>query len=971
MSTNKPEEKNKNPFQHTLNLPKTDFSIRANAQQKEPEILARWEAEGLFEKASRLHKGAKRFVLHDGPPFANGHLHMGHALDYTLKDIICKAKRMEGEYAPLVPGWDCHGLPIELKVTTERGIEKNRASIDRATFKQYCREYAQQWIDVQRKELKDLGKLADYERAYITMSNEYVADILRSFATFVEKGHVERKGKTVPWCSSCQTVLATAEIEYQDRKDPSLYVLFPFEVDTAKLTFPYCFEQDPTLKISFLVWTTTPWTLPLNRAVALNPKATYVVVAGKEQHQAYILAKELADKVCALIGIEKKVLAECDAVVFEGKRAQHPFVDELTVPLILDDMVVVDEGTACLHSAPGCGPEDYLLGLRNNLEIFSPLSADGRYTVGIQPKELEGMAITDALGWVIKTMQEKGTLAHKASITHSYPHCWRCHNGLMFRATTQWFCDLQRNNLIERALAEIERIHFIPEFGKARLRAFVSNRTEWCISRQRQWGVPIPAIMCNQCEQAYVDVDFVRRLADKVAEVGIALWDSATIADLIKIGLIDKAFSCKGCGNKDLEKFRLERDTLDGWFDSGVSHQAVLAKDQDNLGLPADLYLEASDQHRGWFQSSLLCGMVLNNKAPMKAILTHGFTVDENRRKMSKSLGNVIAPQEIIKKYSRDILRLWVASVDYEGDVVVSEKLFANVAEIYRKIRNTCRFLVSNLYDFDVAKDAVDLKDMLTIDRYAMDRLHEVSQKVRTAYAEYHFSTVVQILNNYCTNDLSARYLDILKDRLYVEQPDGKLRRSGQTVLYHILDVLTHLMAPILSFTAEELADFYQPSKRQSIHLQPFVKTTDHALMANTEQMVSTQASWNVLEQVRDAVLKAIERKREENLVKHSLEARLTIFIDTTADDGAILESFIKELTAREDYMRFFKDWFIVSQVAFVDKNTGLAATELPWLMVSVAHADGVKCPRCWQWEVTTQSDMLCSRCSNVLGGRN
>ncbi len=971
MSNNKAEEKNKNPFQHTLNLPKTDFSLRANAQIKEPEILAKWESEGLFEMASRANKDAERFLLHDGPPYANGHLHMGHALTYLLKDFVCKANRMEGKYAPLVPGWDCHGLPIELKVTTERGIEKDRQAIDRTTFKKYCREYVNNWIEVQRTELKNMGKLADYERAYKTMNPEYEADILRAFATFVEKGYIERKGKTIPWCPSCQTVLATAEIEHKDRKDPSIFVLFPFEQEAARLTFPYCFEQDPELQISFLVWTTTPWTLPLNRAVVLNPKASYVVIAGKEIHQAYILAKDLADKICADFGIEKKILCECDSIVFEGKKANHPFIDGFTVPLILDESVLVGEGTACLHSAPGCGPEDYLLGVKNNLEIFSPLSGDGKYTVGIQPKELEGMAITDALGWVIKTLQAKGALAHKASIMHSYPHCWRCHNGLMFRATEQWFCDLKCHDLVDRALAEVEGIQFVPEWGKARLHAFIGNRTEWCISRQRQWGVPITALICTHCDTAHLDAGLVRKVADRVAQEGIEFWDRVTVDELGELGFLPEDFACQNCGNADLEKFRQERDILDVWFDSGVSHYAVLAKDPENLGTPADLYLEGSDQHRGWFQSSLLCGMVLNNKAPMKAILTHGYVVDEQKRKMSKSVGNVMAPHEVIAKYSRDILRLWVASADYEGDVVISEKLLGNIAEMYRKIRNTCRFLVSNLYDFDLNKDAVDIKDMLTIDQYALAKLHEVSQKVRIAYAEYHFSVVVHTLNNYCTNDLSAKYLDILKDRLYVEKSDGKLRRSGQTVLYHILDVLTHLMAPILSFTAEELAGFYQiggcasgeaqeGTACDSIHLQPFTNTFEvDSLPQNT---------WILLEQVRDAVLKAIERKREALVVKHSLEAKITIHMDKSAQECASINELISALRGREDVTRFFKDWFIVSQVVFADSLTGLGATDLPWLAITAEHADGIKCPRCWQWEVTDRADQLCSRCADVLG---
>ena len=946
---------------YKVNLPQTSFPMKADLPKREPKTLGFWESINLYQSFVQAKNAQGSFVLHDGPPYANGHLHMGHALTYLLKDFVCKANRMEGKYAPLVPGWDCHGLPIELKVTTERNIEKDRQLIDRLVFKKYCRDYAQHWIEVQRKELKELGKLADYERAYLTMSPEYEADIVRAFATFVEKGYIERKGKTIPWCASCQTVLATAEIEYKDRKDPSIFVLFPFAADDAQLLFPYCFEQDKNLQISFLVWTTTPWTLPLNRAVVLNPKAVYVVIAGKEQHQAYIVAKDLADKLCADFGIEKDILCECDSAVFEGKMAQHPFINGLSVPLLLDESVVIGEGTACMHSAPGCGPEDYLLGIKNNLEIYSPLSADGRYSVGIQPKELEGMAITDAQGWVIKTLLEKNRLVHKASIMHSFPHCWRCHNGLMFRATDQWFCNLQCNNLVQKALAEVAQIQFVPQWGLARLHAFISNRTEWCISRQRQWGVPITALICTKCDTAYLEAGFVKKIADCVAKEGIEFWDRITISELSSMGILPHDFVCEQCGNHDLGKFRQERDILDVWFDSGVSHYAVLAKDQENLGIPADLYLEGSDQHRGWFQSSLLCGMVLNEKAPMKSILTHGYVVDEQKRKMSKSVGNVTAPQDVIIRYSRDILRLWVASADYEGDIVISEKLLGNIAEIYRKIRNTCRFLLSNLYDFDITTDAVAPKDMLKIDQHALAQLHEMSEAVRTAYAEYHFSTVVQTLNNYCTNTLSARYLDIIKDRLYVEKANGLLRRSAQTVLYTILDVLTHLMAPILSFTAEELADFYQNGQRDSIHLRRFVTT----------QLIVTKDIWPILNQIRDVVLKAIERKREENVIKHPLEAQLTIYFDEKSDDGKVFDEFIKELSSCKNDARFFKDWFIVSLVTFkpissaVDDNVN--QSELSWLAVSVTHADGIKCQRCWQWEITNNIDHLCSRCCAIL----
>jgi isoleucyl-tRNA synthetase len=979
------EKSNKNLFQHTLNLPQTDFSLRANSATKEPEILQRWEQDNLYKKATIKNKGKKKFVLHDGPPYANGHLHIGHALTYILKDFACKAKRMAGYHAPLIPGWDCHGLPIEFKVTSEMGVELSKSSVDRVEFKKRCREYAQKWIGIQREELKELGKLADYENAYLTMSKQYESDILRAFAIFVEKGHIERKEKTVPWCATCQTVLATAEIEYQDRKDPSVYVNFPLDSDMAKLIFPYLFEQNSNLKLGFLVWTTTPWTLPLNRAVVLNPKAKYVVIQGKEANQGLIVGKDLAGKICSMLKIEQIELCEFDSDVFVGKKVNHPFIAGLQIPVLIDAMVTTEDGTACLHCAPGCGPEDYLLGVRSSLEIFSPLGADGKYTYGIKPEELEGISVLDGQIWVIRKLAELGRLVHKESTTHSYPHCWRCHNGLMFRATKQWFCDLQKHDLVKKALLEIEKIKFVPGSGQKRLHATVASRTEWCLSRQKIWGTPIPAVLCDYCDTAFTSADFVRNVANKVAEYGIEYWDKVSLQELISDGLLPKNFSCAKCLQKDLAKFHKEKDILDVWFDSGISHFAVLARDPENLGVPADLYLEGSDQHRGWFQSSLLCSMVMNDYAPMNEILTHGYVVDEDKKKMSKSVGNVIAPQDIIKKYSRDILRLWVASADYEGDVVISEKLLGNVAEVYRKIRNTCRFLVSNLYDFDVAKDAIAFDKLQEIDKYAIAKLVEVDNAVRIAYDEYHFSAVVQLLNNYCINDLSALYLDIVKDRLYVEKTDGQARRSAQTALYNILDTLTRLLAPVLSFLAEEVSDFYQKDKQESIHLQAFVSpVVSHnmptALLPGLDYTgVQSQViplfegganlnSWVFLEAMRDAVLKAIEGLREKGVVKHSLESKVMLFIDKHSEDGKILCDFIAELEKTEDRNRFFKDWFIVSQVKFEHDAKHLEKTDLDWLSVKVEHADGVKCPRCWQWEQTSHAEQLCSRCSSVLG---
>jgi isoleucyl-tRNA synthetase len=980
------QKEQKNPFQDTLNLPTTTFSIRANAQEMEPTILKQWQDAGIAQQVNEKNRGKEKFVLHDGPPYTNGHLHMGHALNKTLKDIVCKSRRMAGFYVPFVVGWDCHGLPIELKVASQIGIAEQKSALHKEVLKAACREYASSWVSVQRKEFEDLGIFFDQNEHYETMSPSYEAAIVRSFAKFVDGGYIERKGKTVPWCASCQTVLAVAEIEYKDRKDPSIYVMFPVADQLARMTFPFAFEKHRDLQISFLVWTTTPWTLPLNRAIVLNPEAEYAVVKMPDSNAAFIVAKGLADKVCSILGIEKNIVAEFDAVIFQGKQVGHPFIDDMVVPVLLDESVLTQEGTAVLHSAPGCGPDDYLLGLKHGLEIFSPLSDDGKYTLGIAPAELEGMKVTDGQIWVLRKLTEKGRLLHKVSITHSYPHCWRCRNGLMFRATDQWFCDLQKNNLVLRTLTEIEKnIEFIPEWGKQRLLSFVGNRAEWCISRQRQWGTPIPALHCRKCNWTFVDSSFINKVADKIAQDGIEYWDRVTLTDLVEDGVLDSSFGCKQCGNEDFADFRKEEDILDVWFDSGISHYAVLSQNEEKLGLPADLYLEGSDQHRGWFQSSLLCGMVLNGKAPYKKLLTHGYVVDEKKHKMSKSLGNGVEPSEVIKKYSRDILRLWVASADYENDIVISDKLLANVAEIYRKIRNTCRFLLSNLHGFDSSKDMVDVSDMLMIDQFALAQLYELNDKVQEAYQQYHFSAVVQLLNNYCTNDLSAMYLDILKDRLYCEKENGPLRRSGQTVLFIMLDVLTRLMAPIMSFTAEEVASHVVGAEKGSVHLRSFVQSPDVWSMLKLEDQhvlthvygvvksehalyrVKMQGFWEMLQELRGAVFKALEKLRQAGIIKHSLESKVTIFAGFTDGAHEMFEDFVKEHKSSEDMYKFFKDWLIVSHVEFAQTGQDLEATDLNWLRIKVEHADGVKCPRCWQWGVSMHEAGLCKRCELVI----
>lgn len=979
------DKKNKNPFQDTLNLPRTDFSLRAHAQEKEPEIIQRWKDQNLFEKATQLNEGNEAFILHDGPPYANGHIHMGTAFNKILKDIVCKSKRMSGKYVPVTPGWDCHGLPIELKALAELGLDGTNIQ-ERKTLKSVCRSYASKWIDTQREEFKNIGVIMDWEHPYITMDPEYEASILRSLAVFAEKGYIERKGKTVPWCFSCKTVLAAAEIEYHDRKDPSIYVTFPLEEREAKLQFPFLYEQKPDLKISFLIWTTTPWTIPLNRAVVLNPSATYVVLQGKETNEAFIVAKDLSDKICSEIGIEKEELCEFDSLIFSGKQVNHPTIERFQVPIILDEMVVVGEGTGCLHSAPGCGPEDYLLGIKNNLEIFSPLSADGKYTKGVEPSDLEGMNIIDGQIWVLKKLVEQGNLLHKTSVRHSYPHCWRCRNGLMFRATDQWFCDLRKNDLVGRTVDQIESTTFMPSWGKARLKAFVENRAEWCISRQRQWGVPITALICDSCDQAYLNGAFINKVADHVATQGIEFWDDMNLEKLKSLSLIPDDFACSACAGTI---FRLERDILDVWFDSGISHYGVLDEDS-RYGIPADMYLEGSDQHRGWFQSSLLTSMVMHGKAQTKTILTHGYVVDKDKRKMSKSLGNVVAPQEIIKQYSRDILRLWVASADYESDIVISEKALQNVAEMYRKIRNTCRFLISNLYDFDIYRDGVDLKDLMSIDSYILKQLHNLNENCREWYESHSYTAVIQALNNFCVNNLSALYLDISKDRLYCEKPASNLRRSAQTATYHILDALTHLMAPILSFLAEEVSDAYMSDKKESIHLKNFIPVINvdelirvdqqdslsPHIASNTEVVsmsLKMHSRWTILEEIRDVVLKEIEKLREQGIVKHSLEARITLHVDGRHAQAQEFIQFMSDLATSEDVTRFFKDWFIVSQFGYAQSgNDELCSTTIPWLTLKVEHAHGVKCSRCWQWDTHGKNHdnaekALCSRCAEVL----
>lgn len=957
-------------FKDTLNLPRTSFPIRPNANIDDPAMVARWEESDLYKKTFKVNiNSGKKYLLHMGPPYANGHAHLGHAYTTILKDIIAKSHRMAGCHAPVTPGWDCHGLPIEIKVLQEN------LKLSRIEFKKACRNYAQHWVNTQRSEFKRLGILMDWDNPYLTMSPSYESSTVRALGYLLEKGFIERKNKSVAWCFSCKTVLAAAEIEYKDRKDPSIYVKFLIDIDdTASL-----FKEAAGEKVHFLIWTTTPWTLPLNRAVAVKPDAEYVLVRLKGQ--LLILGLKTLDLVEALVKEKATILKKFFGDYLAGVKVQHPFDKDRKVPVIFDENVALNEGTACVHIAPGCGPSDYELGIRNNLEIFSPLTGDGKYSQGVVPADLEGMSILDAQGEVIKRLAAEDNLFFKSTITHSYPHCWRCHNGLMFRATKQWFFNLQHENIKQKTLDAIENIEFFPPQGRNFLKATVASRLEWCISRQKIWGVPIPALLCTQCDTAYCPPDFVEKIAKAIEQEGVEYWDRITVEELTK----DKCVQCSVCKSTDFVK---ELDILDVWFEAGVSHYAVLNKNE-NLWFPADLYLEAIDQHRGWFQSSLLTALAIEKEAPMKGIFTHGFTVDEKGQKMSKSLGNVVEPLQVVNKLGTDGLRLWVISVGREGDILVSDTLLNNISEVFRKIRNTSRFLLANLYDFDSEFDKVPIESLLPIDRAILSYLYEINKSIINDYHSGNMPGVFHTLGDFCAVRLSSWYLDIIKDRLYVEKANGHLRRSAQTTCWYLLDTLVRLMAPVMSFTAEQLTDLYQKNKKESIHLQQFnnvpniweligARKSGHfnfekefscedgscvSGCTNCSSYVDYQTSvWCELADLRTKILKAIEIEREKGLIKHSLEARVKITGKTTDPAVKAIKEWAKEYEKIQSLESFFEEFLIVSQVEFILSDK----IENKW-DIQVEHARGSKCPRCWKWHENVNEYDLCIRCNDIV----
>ncbi len=930
-------------YKDTLNLPKTKFPMRANLTKNEPKMLEYWEKIDAYGQMVRQSKEKTPFTLHDGPPYANGNIHLGTAMNKILKDMIVKSRNMNGYKAEYVPGWDCHGLPIELKVEQSLGKDKKDMSI--LDIRKLCREYALKYLDIQRNEFKRLGAFGTWEEPYLTMSPEYEAATAGELGKFIARGSVKRSKKPIYWCSSCETALAEAEVEYFDHTSPSIYVSFPLPDNNISRVIP---EADPE-NLFVLIWTTTPWTIPDNMGIALHPQAEYVLAeAGGKQ---FILAAELLEECAEKTNWqEPKILTRFPGSKLEGLQARHP-IYERTSHIVLADYVTLETGTGCVHTAPGHGREDYETGLKYGLEVYSPLDDKGRFLPEVE--FFAGLNVFEANPEVVSKLKERGNLLAEEKISHSYPHCWRCKKPVIFRATTQWFISMQENDLRDKTLKAIDNeVTWIPSWGRERIHNMIEHRPDWCISRQRNWGVPIIALICKDCGQAWYDPDWVREIVNRFENhpTGADYWFETPLKELMP-----KDLSCPHCKGQNFKK---EDNILDVWFDSGTSFAAVVEKRKE-CDFPADLYLEGTDQHRGWFHSSLLASVGTRDKPPYKAVLTHGFVVDGYGRKMSKSIGNVVAPHEIIDKYGAEILRMWVSSENYQEDMRISEEILKRLVDAYRRIRNTSRFLLGNLYDFHPETDSLNPEEMLPLDRFALDLILERNRKMLSSFERYEFHKVFHLLHNLCVTDLSAFYLDIIKDRIYVNPPDSRERRSAQTVLYQAAMLLLHNMAPILSFTAEEAYQHLPEQLRE--HDSVFSlrhEFPDRGIISEEEK-----SDWEIIVKLRNEITRAIEPERKNGTLGHSLDARVTVFVP---------EEMLRKLKNVEEHLR---ETFIVSQVV-LDKlgnapQDSYEGQDLEDIRIGVETARGEKCARCWTFseELGTDPDhpQACPRCTRIL----
>ncbi|MBF0620580.1 MAG: isoleucine--tRNA ligase [Magnetococcales bacterium] len=937
-------------YKDTIHLPKTKFPMRAGLPKKEPNILTLWQEMDLFSLMREDAKGREKFILHDGPPYANGHLHMGHAVNKVLKDVIVKAKQMMGYDANYVPGWDCHGLPIETKVEQELKKEgRSKETVSAVEFRTRCREFAARWVDIQRDEFIRLGGVGDWHNPYLTMDYRFESDIVRELNKFQINGGLYKGFKPVYWCSNDVTALAEAEVEYDDHTSTSIYVKFPLAEDESLADVDAALADQP---VSVVIWTTTPWTIPANMAVCLNGGYFYSAVriddpadnANLKAGEILILAEPMWQDVMEALGVAEEsctVVARFYGEKLERKQFRHPYLDQNAM-ILLGDHVTLEAGTGCVHTAPGHGQEDYEVGMLYGVKAFNPVDDHGRFVEGTP--HFAGLEVNEANPKVVAFLDEQGKLLAQGSIKHSYPHCWRCHRPLITRATPQWFISMEKNELRDKALDQIKQTKWIPNWGKDRIYNMVVNRPDWCVSRQRNWGVPITVLTCEKCGESVKDPQILDGIADAVEKEGADVWFVRDAS-----GFLPEGHTC-GCGSTEFVK---ETDILDVWFDSGVTHAAVLQR-REGLAWPADLYLEGSDQHRGWFHSSLLASVGTHDVAPYKAVLTHGFVVDGKGHKMSKSKGNVIPPEKVIKQYGADILRMWVTAEDYADDIRISGEILKGLSDSYRRIRNTIRYFLGNLVDYDHETNAVSLDQMEEIDRWALDRIANMIESVETAYETYRFHRVYQDLHYFCAVEMGAFYLDIIKDRLYCESEPK--RRAAQTVLHHALDALVRLMAPILSFTAEEVWQLMPGEKAQSVLLSSFPKP--HPEWRN--DVLNTR--WDRYREVRTEVYRILEKERNEKRIGSFMESIVTLYADD--DLAEFLNSF-------EDQFRLFIVADVQVKPLAEAPQDAIIPDDVKGLKITTAKAESGKCARCWNRDPKVGSfedhPELCSRCHDVV----
>ncbi len=913
-------------YRDTLNLPKTDFPMRAKLPQREPELLEFWTKIDINNLVRENRRGSTLYILHDGPPYANGDIHMGTALNKVLKDIINKYKTIQGFDCPYVPGWDTHGLPIEHQIIKTRNI--NRKEISDLEFRRMCRDYALKYVDVQRTQFKRLGVRGDWENPYLTLEPSFESRQIKVFGTMADKGFIYKGMRPVYWCASCETALAEAEIEYANKVSDSIYVKFPFIDDRGLL--------DGVKNRYCLIWTTTAWTIPANLAIAVHPGLDYVLAdAGSEQ---YLLAEGLLEKVSSLAGSNEPwpVLKRFKGSELIGMRCRHPLYERDSI-LLEGDYVTLEQGTGCVHTAPGHGYEDFITGQANNLPILSPLDDRGYFTA--EAEQYAGLHYDQGGKAVIEDLKQEGALIKTIPIEHQYPNCWRCKLPIIYRATEQWFASIE--GFRKEALAAINKVRWTPAWGEERIYNMIAERQDWCISRQRTWGVPIPIFYCNSCSAPLINNRTIEVVSDLFAREGSDAWFAREAEDILPADI-----SCSECGHT---RFRKETDTMDVWFDSGSSHDAVL-ETRPELRWPSDLYIEGSDQYRGWFHSSLLTAVATRGEPPYRAVLSHGWVVDGEGKKMSKSLGNVISPDEVIKQYGADILRLWASSADFTHDVHLSDDILSQLIEVYRKIRNTIRFLLGSCYDFDPATQAVDYSSMEELDRWALYRLSGLVERSTGAYDNYEYHQFFHALHNFCVVDMSNFYLDVIKDRLYCSASGDLERRSAQTVLMTILEYLVVMMSPILTFTSEEIWQYLPAREKQSVQLsdwpQPDPQWNDQELGNR----------WQTLLDVREEVTRALEQARKDKIIGGSLEGSVKIWAD-----GSIFESL-------QQYAEQLPELFIVSEASLMaDRNKAPAQAvkgqRFP-VSILVEKTAGSKCPRCWIFN--RSSGELCPRCGEV-----